>query len=105
NIDSSGNLASLSIRGSLIGGSGNHFFTAPSSVFHEGQIFAVGDIGPVKIGRDMIGGAGFGSAEIRSHGATTSVTVGGALIGSSGVASGQIASEGDMGPVRIRRDV
>lgn len=99
-IDTFGNLAGLMLGGSFVGGKGDQSFTS-SMIFHEGQIFAVGNIGPVKIARDMIGGPGFGSAEIRSHGATVSVTVGGSLFGGDGIASAQIATEGTLGPVTI----
>jgi hypothetical protein len=87
-----------------VGGKGDEYVSA-GGIFHEGQVFAVGDIGPVKVAHDVIGDEGFASGEIRSHGALTSVTVGGSMIGSGGLASGQIASEGDMGPVKIGHDV
>jgi hypothetical protein len=98
-IDCFGDLASLTIGGSLIGAGGSHF-TFPGPVSHEGQIFAIGNIGPVKIAGDVVGGRGGASAEIRSHGALASVIVGGSVLG-SGFASAQIAAESAMGPVKI----
>jgi hypothetical protein len=100
-IDCGGNLASLTIRGSMIGGAGN-FDTIPDPTHgvHEGQVFVVGKIGPVSISGDMRGGAGDASAEIRATAGIGSVYIGGSLVG-AGLASGQIATAGKLGVVTI----
>jgi len=104
-IDCGGKLTSITIGGSLIGGAGDDTYTDANTVFHEGQVFAIGGIGPVKVGHDVIGGDGFGSGEIRTDAAMGPVTIGGSLIGGEGLAAGHIASEGDMAAVKIGRDV
>jgi hypothetical protein len=104
-IDVVGEIASVFIRGSLIGGSGGFGFTDGGGIFHEGQIFATGNIGPVKVARNMIGGDGFASGQVRSDADIQSVMVGGSLIGGLGAAGGHICSEGNLGPVKIGRDI
>lgn len=98
-IDSGGKLASLSIGGSLLGGGGDQDTTT-----REGQVFAVGDIGGVKVGHDVAGGAGKYSAAIASDGTLVGVTIGGSLVGSSGFFSGAIVAR-DLGAVKIGRDL
>lgn len=89
-----GGIASLTIGGSLIGGTGAE----------SGRIVATGDIGAVKITGDISGGEGGSSASIRSGGKLTSLTVGGSLFGIGGD-SARISSAGDMGMVKIGRDM
>jgi hypothetical protein len=81
------NIASITIGGSVIGGSNNTF----------SQVCADGTIGPVKIGHDVDAGV------ISSNGKLTSVTIGGSLIG-GGMHTGEIFSKGDLGPVKIGGD-
>jgi hypothetical protein len=89
-------LGSVTIGGSLIGG-----VAGPS-----GSISSNGDIGAVKIGRDVQGSTGASSGRVFSlNGKIASVTLGGSLIGGSGVSSGQISSFTDIGPVKIGRDM
>ena len=53
----------------------------------------------------MQGGPGAASAFINTQGALISVTIGGSLIGGTGGNSARIASDGDMGALKIGRDV
>jgi hypothetical protein len=64
-------------------------------------VFAGLDIGAVKVGRDLIGGAGPYGGEIRSGGNMGPVTIGGSLLGGPGFASAHVCSEKNMGPVKI----
>jgi hypothetical protein len=105
-IDSGGEISSLRIAGSIFGGSGNqNTFADENAVVHEGQVFAVGTIGTVKVGRDVVGGSGIASAEIRSKVDLGSVTIGGSLIGHSGLGCAQLTSGADMGAVKIGGDM
>jgi hypothetical protein len=65
-----GRLGAVTIRGSLIGGE--------ETGIVAGYISAA-DLGPVKIGRDIIGGEGSGNGLISSDGTIASVSVGGHL--------------------------
>lgn len=88
-----GDLASITIRGSLIGG---------SSGFETGSIQTTGKMGPVKIARDIIGGARSGSGSISAIGGIASLTVGGSLLGGTESDSGLVnAFSSDIGPVKI----
>lgn len=92
----SGKIASVTIGGSLIGGSGGA----------TGAIFAGTDLGQVKIGRDLRGGTGGSSGFIRSIGGKIAgVTVGGSLVGGSIAETGKIVAATDLGPVTIGRDL
>jgi hypothetical protein len=101
-IDSrSGNLASASLAGSLLGGRGDN----------SGEIRSAGDMGAVKIGHDVKGGAGVFAGRIFSNAALASLTIGGSLLGGAGSHSddggdddGQVFSREDMGPVKIGND-
>jgi hypothetical protein len=105
-IDVGGKLDSLRIAGSMVGGSGNqHTFTDGDGVVHEGQVFAVDPIETVKIGRDLVGGSGIASAEIRAKAGLGFVTIAGSLIGGSGRASAQLASGAGFGGVKIGGDM
>jgi hypothetical protein len=99
-----GTIDRITVRGSMIGGPAT-FFRVIDGIFHEGQIFATGDIGPIKVGRDLIGQEGFAGAQIRSDASIVSITIGGAVIGGAGLASGHLAIEGSMGPVKIGGDL
>jgi hypothetical protein len=90
-----GTIGSVTIGGSLIGGTINF----------SGEIHSSGDMGPVKIGHDIQGGTGFVAGLILSSGKLAGVTVGGSLIGGSNTKTGQIFSTSDMGPVRIVHDI
>ncbi len=103
NSPGTGNLAGVHIGGSLFGGS--HVGT-PISPVASGGILSFGNMGPVSIGYDVVGGTGFGG-QIHSVGTLGNVQIGGSLIGGgstvSGV-SGEIFSIGDMGAVTIGQD-
>jgi hypothetical protein len=92
----SGRLGTLTIGGSLIG--------EEETVAIAGFISA-NEIGAVKIGRDIIGGAGATCGVIDSRGPIASVSVGGSLIGGAGVNSGVIRSDAELGLVKIGQDV
>jgi len=91
-------IGAITVGGSLIGGSNDD----------SGQISSDGDMGMVKIRRDVIGGPGYNSGRIisqSSSGKIAGVTIGGSLIGGPGNDSGLVYSEGDLGMVRIGHDV
>jgi hypothetical protein len=75
---SSGNIASITVGGSLIGGAADH----------SGEI-QTSKVGAVKIGGDFIGGGGFGTGSFFAADAL-SFTLGGSLRGGSGFASGTV---------------
>jgi hypothetical protein len=88
-------IGSVTIGGSLIGGSGSN----------SGEIFSFGNMGPVKIRHDVQGGSGLDSGFISSGGTLASMAIGGSLIGGSGDESGEIFNSAGMGPVKIGHDV
>jgi cytoskeletal protein CcmA (bactofilin family) len=90
-----GKIASVRIGGSLRGG----FFGA----FDTGKIFTTGNIGPVIIGRDVIGTGDFSGMIDGAN--IASVSIGGSLIGDDNDESGIILSRGSLGPVKIDGDV
>jgi hypothetical protein len=93
-------LGSAFIGGSLIGSTGDNA---------SGALLSSGDMGPVRIGKDLVGGPGFTSGAIESGGDLASVTIGGSIRGGSGFPfqglSGCISSGGDMGLVKVGQDV
>ena len=91
-----GKLLSVSIGGSLLGGSGSN----------SGLIIAHGDLGAVTIGHDVIGGTGTDSAFIASStGKIASLTIAGSLIGGTKMGSGEVTCAGDIGAVKIGQNV
>ena len=86
----SGKIASVTIGGSLIGG----------SVRVSGVIGASGTLGPVKIGGDILGGTAFASGFLEAAG-LTSLTIAGEMRGSSGEFSGAVVIGGNVGKVTI----
>ncbi len=91
-----GGIASISIGGSLRGGSGHD----------SGEIFSSGDLGAVKIVGDVLGGTATNSGQVSSqNGRVASISIGGSLRGGSADHSGVISSNGDMGAVKIHGDV
>jgi hypothetical protein len=105
-IDSAGKLTSVTIRGSLLGGSGaQDTFTDGNAIVHSGQVFAVGDIGAVSIGHDVQGAGGSFSGTVRAHGDLASAFVGGALVGGEESDTGAILSDADLGSARIAHGV
>jgi len=94
---SNGNLASVTIGGSLVGGGDFSGMVQASGV-------ANGNVGPVKIGGNAIGGSGTNSGSILANNIGP-VTLIGSLRGGSGMDSGEIRSQGEIGSLRIGRDV
>jgi hypothetical protein len=90
-----GTIGSVTVGGSLIGGSDTD----------SGSIRAGGNIGAVAIGQDMQGSSGQFSGMITSNGKLASAKIGGSIIGGSGQFSGLITCNGDMGAITIGRDL
>jgi hypothetical protein len=88
-------LASATVGGSLAGGAGPN----SGSIICNG-----GEVGPVRVGHDVVGGEGFTSGIINGV-ALSGVTIGGSLVGGAGGFSGLIATSKDMGPVRVGQDL
>jgi hypothetical protein len=62
-------------------------------------------MGAVKIGRDVVGGAGVEAGSIISGGKLASLTIGGSVIGGSGTRTGRIFISDSAGTVKIGGDV
>jgi hypothetical protein len=90
-----GTIASVTVRGSVVGGSG------PST----GVISASGELGPVRIGHDLTGGSGIQSGLVASSHAIASVAIGGSVYGGTADSSGRISAGGNLGPVTIAGDL
>jgi hypothetical protein len=87
-----GSIASVSLGGSLFGGTKNLGVTlAAMGSVGPGTIGATGPIGAVKIGGDIVGGAASFSGYLRGTG-IASLTLGGSLLGGAGAASGFVNS-------------
>ncbi len=92
-----GKLTSLTLSGSLLGGSGGQ----------SGFVEVIGDAGTLKILGDVTGGTGVSSASIVAHGKLASVTISGNVSGGDGAGSATIVSGfnpdrvGDMGVVKV----
>ncbi len=96
-------LSSVVIGGSLIGGydrSGGSILTVRAL-----PLLPNADIGSVKIGHNVLGGAAEATGVIRADGKLTSVTIGGSLLGGSGPDSGKIESETDTLAVSIGENI
>jgi hypothetical protein len=91
-----GSIASVTIGGSMLGGltNGAFIFTGSNG----------GSIGPVKIGRDVIGGGGPNSASISSAQTLGPVFIGGSMIG-GGDFSARIRAEQNIASVTIGGDL
>ena len=88
-----GKIGSITIGGSLIGGTA-----------FQGELFASGAIGAVKIGHDIVGGTGGNAGLIQAGTKIASVTVGGSLIGGTHPFTGSVTA-GDIGAVKIGGDI
>jgi hypothetical protein len=86
-----GPLASLTLGGSLIGGSNSE----------TGRIYSFRALGAVKIGGNIEGGSGADSGQIFTFITLKSLTVGGSVIGGSAGGTGRVHSAFAMGPVKI----
>src|SRR6266853_405388 len=70
-----------------------------------GNIYTTGDIGPVKIGKDILGAATGNFGFIQALGKITSVSVGGSIVGGGpGVFTGAVHAH-DLGPVKVAHNV
>jgi hypothetical protein len=96
-VGSNTTLAGVSVGGSIIGGKN-------SATEDSGEITSSGNMGPVKIGHDILGGAGMFSGDINSNGTLAGASVGGSVIGGLGILSGFISGT-DMGMVKIGHDL
>jgi hypothetical protein len=95
-----GNIGSIHIGGSLIGG----------STIHSGDIATtgLGNIGSINIGHDIQGGSDSLSGTIScSTTITGPITIGGSIIGGTGIGSGSIGSTsgGILGPIKIGQNI
>ncbi len=92
-IESTGKISELIIRGSVVGGDAD-----------SGYVIAA-EIGKLTIGGDIKGGSGNGlSGVIKANGALGPVTIGRSIIGGGGADSGRISATG-IGPVTIGGDI
>ena len=83
-----GRIGSVSIGGSLDGA----------------YLFSTGDMGSVKIARDLLGGSAPNSGVISCGGSLASLTIGGSVIGGSSAFTGEI-SAGELGAISIGGDL
>jgi hypothetical protein len=88
-----GTVGSVTIGGTMSGNA-----TADS-----GSVLASGNIGPVKIGVDLLGGpvGGTNSGRIGSNGSIASVRIGGSIVGGGDTGGGAISADGKLGPVFV----
>ena len=91
-------IKTFTVGGSLLGGAGDFSGSVAVDNFGKG-------LGPVKIGRNVVGHDGFDSGRIDSGTALASVTIGGSVVGGLGGQSAQIGCATDMGPVIVGHDV
>jgi hypothetical protein len=94
-VDVAGGIGSISVGGSLLGGSATN----------SGEISASGAIGKVSIGGDVVGGSGQFSGELFAGGVLTGVKIGGSVRGGSGTESGLIFGNGGVGTLLVGGDV
>ena len=90
-----GDIGSLTIGGSLIGG----------AVDNSGQIRASSDIGAVKVTGNVVGGSALFTGVISADDKLASITIEGALVGGSGLWSGLVQATDELGAVNITGDV
>jgi hypothetical protein len=98
-IESGASITSITIGGSLIASAGVSTLDGVIKV-------ATGNIGPVKIGQDIIGGGGNDSGIIYvTTGGVSSLTVGGSIIGGTGQGSGFVEVDGVLGNLTVGHDI
>ena len=90
-----GQIGSITIGGSLIGGA----FT------NSGRIESSGNMGAVKVTENVIGGSGQFTGYVHSAGKIVSVTIAGSLIGGAGSGSGTLHGGVELGAVNVTGDV
>jgi hypothetical protein len=91
-IKSRGSIATITVRGSVIGDS-----------FDSGIIFAETDIGKVVIGGDLVGGLTF-SGSISAFGNVANINIRGSVVG-GGSSSGSILVSGAIGNISAKGDI
>lgn len=100
----SGNIAGVTVHGSVIGGTQDYTGSIAAGTSAGG----IGTLGPVVIGGDFTGGAASTATRsglIAAPGNIASVTIGGSLTGGGGSDSGLINTSASLGPVRIGHNV
>lgn len=96
--DANAPIASVTVLGSIIGTvEGSESFSG----YRAGGILASGQLGPVVIGGDVIGGNNHETGRIASSHGIASVKIGGHLKGGQGNDSGSILAETTLGAVSI----
>ncbi|HET6410364.1 MAG TPA: hypothetical protein VFG14_20910, partial [Chthoniobacteraceae bacterium] len=90
-----GDLKSLSVGGSLIGG------TSANS----GEIFTTGDVGKVTIKKNILGGMNLNSGLIQSSGQIIATKIGGSIVGGVGNSSGELLMDSDAKMIQIKGDL
>lgn len=80
--EAAGNIDTMTIGGSLFGG----------SFANSGAVYSSGNIGNVSIGGSLFGSSGLISGSLHAAGNIGNVTIGGSLFGSSGNESGSISA-------------
>jgi hypothetical protein len=93
-IQSNAGVASLTVGGSIIGRAAN-----------SGAIQTVGQIGPVKIAHDLIGGEGVSNGFLRAGTNLTSVKIGGSILAGHALETGSLFANLDIGPVKVAVDI
>lgn len=90
-----GNLRSLTVGGSLLGG----------VAANGGEIFTTGNILSLKIGKSVLGGLNLNSGLIQSGGMIKTAKIGGSIIGGVGNSSGQLLMTSDSSSISVRGDI
>ncbi len=91
-------LKSVTIKGSLVGGDDQDGPAQP-------QIESGGNIGQVKITRDVVGGSAGNSGSILASGDISTIKIGGSVLGGDGFQSGEIRAIGKISNVTIKGDM
>jgi hypothetical protein len=94
-IGPSGAVASVSLGGSLIGGTNSN----------SGTLGSTGDMGAISVGHDVVGGSGTFSGVIGSKHALASVSIGGSLYAGSVLTSGAIGAGDNIGAITIKGSI
>lgn len=98
-------LSTQALAGSLVSNlTGKLGNLAVQTNIDQATLIVAGDIGPVKIGGSIVGGATDHSGSIEATGRIASMNVFGSLIGGSGAQSGSIIAK-TAGPIKIRGDL
>ena len=96
-------ITSVTIGGSLQFGGSIPLIPGMSRAY-AGEIESTGNIGPVKIGGDLVGGTAQGGT-IRASGNIASITIGGSVRSGVGIGGASIFAAGDIGSIKIAGDL